>query len=93
VKLGRDFSGHASVNHSKGQYVKLGGFIHVNTAESFHALVKRQMCGAHHAVSEHHLQRNTERANRAIKGAEGKRLMYQQPRSTGMLAKFPSRKR
>jgi transposase-like protein len=94
VKPGRAYSGHASVNHSKGEYVRLGGFVHVNTAESFHALVKRQMYGAHHTVSEHHLQRyidelafrwnnrvangvnDDERANRAIKGAEGKRLMY-----------------
>ena len=38
-------------------YVKLGGFVHVNTAESFDALVKRQMYGTHYAVSEHHLQR------------------------------------
>jgi predicted nuclease of restriction endonuclease-like (RecB) superfamily len=31
--------------------------VHVNTAESFHAIVKRQMYGTHHAVSEWHLQR------------------------------------
>jgi transposase-like protein len=57
VTPAKDYSGHASVNHSKGQYVRLGGFVHVNTAESFHAIVKRQMYGTHHAVSEHHLQR------------------------------------
>ncbi len=100
-KVGKSFAGHTSVNHSQDEYVKLGGFGHVNTAESFHALVKRQLMGAQHSVSEHHLQRyidelafrwnnrvangvnDAERANRAIKGAEGKRLMYQQPRSTG----------
>jgi transposase-like protein len=99
VKPGRDYSGHASVNHSKGQYVRMGGFVHVNTAESFHALVKRQMYGTHHAVSAWHLQRyidelafrwnnrvangvnDTERAMKAIKGAEGKRLMYRCPDS------------
>ena len=57
VTPAKDYSGHASVNHSKGEYVRLGGFAHVNTAESFHALVKRQMYGTHHAVSEWHLQR------------------------------------
>ncbi len=100
-KVGKSFAGHTSVNHSQDEYVKLGGFGHVNTAESFHALVKRQLMGAQHSLSEHHLQRyidelafrwnnrvangvnDAERANRAIKGAEGKRLMYQQPRSTG----------
>jgi transposase-like protein len=57
VKPGKEFSGHASVNHSADEYVRLGGFVHVNTAESFHAIIKRQMYGTHHAVSEHHLQR------------------------------------
>ena len=101
MKPGKTFIGHASVNHCKDEYVRLGGFVHVNTAESFHALVKRQMYGTHHAVSEHHLQRyidelafrwnnrvangvnDAERANKAIKGGEGKRLMYRQPRSAG----------
>jgi ISXO2-like transposase domain len=99
VKPGKDFSGHASVNHSKDEYVRLGGFVHVNTAESFHAIVKRQMYGAHHAVSKHHLQRyineiafkwnnrialgidDVARTIAAIKGGEGKRLMYSLPRS------------
>jgi transposase-like protein len=57
VKPAKAFSGHASVNHSQDEYVRLGGFVHVNTAESFHAIIKRQMYGTHHAVSEHHLQR------------------------------------
>ncbi len=57
VKVGKSFDGHASVNHSADEYVRLGGFVHVNTAESFHAIVKRQMYGTHHAVSEQHLQR------------------------------------
>jgi len=96
-KIGKRFAGHTSVNHSQDEYVKLGGFGHVNTAENFHALVKRQLMGAQHSVSEHHLQRyidelafrwnnrvangvnDDERANRAIKGAEGKRLVYTQP--------------
>ena len=94
VKPGKAFSGHASVNHSADEYVRLGGFVHVNTAESFHAIIKRQMYGTHHAVSEHHLQRyineiafkwnnrialgvdDTKRTENAIKGAEGKRLLY-----------------
>ncbi len=57
VTPGKQFGGHASVNHSACEYVRLGGFVHVNTAESFHAIIKRQMYGTHHAVSEHHLQR------------------------------------
>jgi transposase-like protein len=57
VTAGKKFAGHEAVNHSAEQYVRLGGFVHVNTAESFHAIIKRQMYGTHHAVSEHHLQR------------------------------------
>jgi len=57
VTPGKKFAGHMTVNHSQDEYVRLGGFVHVNTAESFHAIIKRQMYGTHHAVSEHHLQR------------------------------------
>ena len=53
--LGREFASHSTVNHSAGEYVK--GSAHVNTAESFFAILKRQMYGTHHAVSEAHLQR------------------------------------
>lgn len=56
-KAAEEFRGHDTVNHSADQYVKLGGFVHVNTAESYHALVKRSIFGAWHAVSEQHLQR------------------------------------
>ena len=55
--VGREFAGHGAVNHSADEYVRLGGFIHVNTAESYHALVKRSIFGSWHAVSEQHLQR------------------------------------
>ncbi len=99
VTPGKKFAGHLAVNHSKDEYVRLGGFVHVNTAESFHAIVKRGMYGTYHAVSGHHLQRyideaafkwnnriavgidDTIRAMNAIKGAEGKRLMYRHPNS------------
>ena len=35
VTPGKDYAGHMSVNHSKEEYVRLGGFVHVNSAESF----------------------------------------------------------
>lgn len=53
--LGREFAKHASVNHSADEYVRDG--VTTNTVESFFAIVKRQMYGTHHAVSEAHLQR------------------------------------
>jgi hypothetical protein len=88
-KVGREFSGHETVNHSANEYVRLGGFIHINTAECRFSLMKRSVYGQHHLVSEAHLHRylaewdfkwNTrkmndgERAAVALKGPEGKRL-------------------
>lgn len=99
--IGPEFAAHDSVNHSKGQYVSRDGKAHINTAESFFAILKRGVTGSFHSVSEKHLQRyadefafrwnnrvslgieDAERANRAIKGAEGKRLTYRQPDTNG----------
>ena len=91
VPIGREFAGHTTVNHSADEYVRLGGFAHVNTAESRFSLMKRAVFGAHHSISEAHLTRylaewdfkwNTrkttdgERAALIAKGIEGKRLTY-----------------
>lgn len=92
--MGREFSGHGSVNHSANEYVR-GGFWHTNTVEGFFSLLKRGIYGTFHHVSEAHLSRylsefdfrhnarhvsDTERAALAIKGAAGKRLTYKRPR-------------
>jgi transposase-like protein len=94
TKLGREFAGHTTVNHSADEYVRLAGFAHVNTAESRFSLMKRAVFGAHHSISEAHLHRylvewdfkwNTRkvsdaaRADAALKGIEGKRLTYRRP--------------
>jgi len=65
-----------------------------NTAESFFALLKRGHYGIFHQLSKKHLHRYTtefgfrwnhrgvtdgERMVAAIKGAEGRRLMYREP--------------
>ena len=42
--LGREFDKHDSVNHSKDEYVR--GKAHVNSAESFFALLKRGVMGS-----------------------------------------------
>jgi len=91
VSLGKEFAGHSSVNHSADEYVRLGGFAHVNTPEARFSLMKRAVYGTHHSVSEAHLSRylaewdfkfNTRkvddatRAALALKGIEGKRLTY-----------------
>ena len=50
--LGREFP-HASVDHSKGQYVV--GAIHTNTIEGFWSILKRSIVGVHHNVSRKYL--------------------------------------
>jgi transposase-like protein len=89
--IGEEFAGHSAVNHSQREYVGMGGFAHINTAECRFSLMKRAVFGTHHSVSEAHLPRylaewdfkwNTrkisdgERAALALKGIEGKRLTY-----------------
>src|SRR3984893_7170634 len=93
-KVGKEFANHGTVNHSADEYVRLGGFIHVNTAECRFSLMKRVVFGTHHSISEAHVPRylaewdfkwNTrnitdgERAALALKGAEGRRLTYHGP--------------
>jgi len=56
-RLGREFAGHGTVNHSADEYVRTGGFHHTNTVESFFALIKRGVYGNFHHVSEAHLHR------------------------------------
>lgn len=92
-KIGREFAGHGTVNHSADEYVRHGGFMHTNTIESYFAIVKRSIYGNFHAVSEAHLPRylaecdfkyntrklsDAERSALLLIGAKGKRLTYHQ---------------
>lgn len=91
-KVGKEFKGHGTVNHSAGEYVR-GTFWYTNTVESYFALLKRGIMGSFHSVSEAHLFRylaefdfrhnhrdhsDAERADALLRGAQGKRLMYHQ---------------
>lgn len=95
-KLGEEFAGHGTVNHSAEEYVR-GTFWYTNTVESYFALLKRGMMGSFHNVSEAHLYRylaefdfrhntrklsDAERTDELLRGSKGKRLMYQQPNET-----------
>jgi transposase-like protein len=95
--VGTEFAGHSAVNHSADEYVRLGGFVHTNTAENFFSIFKRGIYGVYHHVSEAHLGRylaefdfrynarkvtDSERAAFAVRGAEGKRLLYRGPRES-----------
>lgn len=55
--IGREFANHGTVNHSADEYVKLGGFMHTNTAENYFSILKRGIVGVYHHVSEAHLHR------------------------------------
>jgi transposase-like protein len=51
ITVGREFAGgHERVHHGAGEYAQ--GDAHVNTAESFFALLKRGIVGSFHHVSE-----------------------------------------
>jgi hypothetical protein len=97
-KIGEEFAGHGTVNHSADEYSRVGGFYTTNSAESFFALLKRAVYGQFHHISEAHLHRylaeadfkynhrtklgydDAERAALLLRGTQGKRLMYRQPR-------------
>ena len=90
--IGAEFEGgHQTVNHSQGEYAR--GDVNTNSAESFFALLKRGVHGTFHHISKTHLHRycnefsfrwderkvtDGERTVEAIKGAEGKRLIYKE---------------
>jgi transposase-like protein len=44
-KIGAEFKGHGTVNHSADEYARLGGWITTNSVESFFALLKRGVYG------------------------------------------------
>lgn len=91
--IGRAFEGgHYTVKHSAGEYAR--GDVHTNTVECFFSILKRGFYGTFHSVSKRHLHRyldefafrwdtrkmdDGERTAAAIRGAEGKRLLYREP--------------
>jgi transposase-like protein len=93
--IGKEFDGgHETVCHSRGEYVRLGTDVHSNTVEAYFSIVRRGLDGIYHSVSKEHLHRylaefsfrhdhrflsDGERTQKAIKKANGKRLMYQEP--------------
>ncbi|MGH1397660.1 MAG: IS1595 family transposase [Alphaproteobacteria bacterium] len=89
TQTGKEFTVHETVKHTAGEYWRDG--VTTNNAENFFSVFKRGMKGIYQHCSERHLQRylsefdfryntrdmdDSERATLALKGAEGKRLMY-----------------
>lgn len=56
-KIGKEFAGHHTVNHSANEYARLAGFVGINASENFFSIVKRGITGVYHSVSEAHLHR------------------------------------
>jgi transposase-like protein len=56
TKIGKEFSGHGTVNHSADEYAR-GTFWHTNTSENYFSILKRGIYGVYHHVSEAHLNR------------------------------------
>jgi transposase-like protein len=90
--IGKEFASHQVVNHSRREYARDG--VSTNEAEAFFALLKRGIVGSFHSVSKQHLARycdefsfrwnhrkvsDGERTIEAIRGGEGRRLMYRSP--------------
>ncbi len=55
-KIGDEFAGHGTVNHSIEEYVR-GTFWHTNTVENYFSILKRGIIGTYHHVSPQHLKR------------------------------------
>ena len=83
---------HDSVCHRTFEYAR--GPVHVNTAESSHALIRRGLIGIYHNISREYLHRylwqfdflwnnrqlnDGERTVLLVKAAEGRRLRYRDP--------------
>lgn len=94
--IGKDYGGHLSVNHSRGEYWRPDG-ASTNTVESHFGLIKRTITGSWHHVSKKHLQAyldecdfrwnhrhvtDRERTVAALRQTEGKRLTYKDPMQT-----------
>ena len=81
--MSREFAAHGVVNHSRGEYVSKDGKAHIQSAESFFAILKRGVTGSFHSVSEQHLGRYVDefafrwntRSSLGIEDAERARLM------------------
>lgn len=94
--IGSEFAGgHETVNHHRGEYAR--GNVTSNSVESYFSLLKRGVYGTFHHVSKKHLHRycdefsfrwntrdleDSAATKLAVRGAEGKRLMYKPEKGT-----------
>lgn len=89
TRVGEEYSAHRTVHHTSGEYVRDG--VSTNKVENYFSIFKRGMKGVYQHCAEKHLQRyinefdfryntreiaDSERRDKALAGAEGKRLTY-----------------
>ncbi len=92
--IGREYADHQVVRHGLGEYAR--GDATTNGIEGFFSLIKRGMNGIYHKVSKQYLplylnefefrynrreMNDGDRITAAIRAADGKRLMYRDPRA------------
>jgi transposase-like protein len=92
-KTGEEFAAHKTIIHARNQYVGPDGET-TNHVENYFSVFKRGMRGVYQHCKEKHLQRylnefdfrynardidDVERRDKALAGAEGKRLTYRRP--------------
>lgn len=85
----KEFASHDTIKHSKHEYVR--SRIHTNTIDNYFSILKRGLRGVYQHVGANHLKRyigeydfrynnrkiiDDERAVIALKGIEGKRLLF-----------------
>jgi transposase-like protein len=88
-KIAKSFKSHETVNHGAKEYAR--GDVTTNTVEGYFGILKRGIHGIYQHVSPEHLNRyvnefafrynqrkvtDSERAESALRGIEGKRLTY-----------------
>jgi transposase-like protein len=91
--IGQEFAAHETVNHAGREYAR--GDVTTNTVEGYFGIFKRGMRGNYQHCAEKNLHRylaefdfryctrqitDSERAVLAVRGGDGKRLTYRQPR-------------
>ena len=97
-KVGKEYAGHGSVNHSIEEYVR-GTFWHTNTVEGYFSILKRGITGVYQHVSQQHLKRylgefdfrynfrhvtDSERTDEAFRGIVGKRITYRRTNESAL---------
>ncbi len=91
-EVGQPFAAHGSVDHTRGEYAR--GWVSVNQAESYFAMLRRGIAGSFHHISKRHMGRylaefdfrhdtrqvsDGERMQEILRRSEGRILRFHEP--------------